>query len=106
METYIYIAKVSDIDNKQKGNKWTVNITLTKAQYFLNNIDILNVITGYVQCCRNVEIVKVQKGFTMGFVLHWLPLWQQVTNLAAHRYFTYGSLSMLDLFCNSLWVSV
>ena len=77
----------------------------------------------YIQCCNDVQIVKVQKGkyinINIGCIynvvcssLIALFLWQQVTNRAAviaHWGISpnrYGSLSKCGLFSNSLWVCV
>ena len=87
----------------------------------------------YIQCCNDVQMVKVQKGkyinINMGCIYNgvWssvvaLSLWQQVTNLAAvmshcgispsrygmmaHCDISPRRLSQSDLFSNSLWVCV
>ena len=77
----------------------------------------------YIQCCNDVQIVKVQKGkkisINMGSIYNGvcsslvaLFLWQQVTNLAAvmaqcgispRRYV---SLSKSGLILKSLWICV
>ena len=72
-----------------------------------------------VQCFSKVQIVGEDKKINIGGIYNAVsaPLasllsWQQATNLAAvitHCGISpniYGSLSMLDLFSNSLWVCV
>ena len=76
---------------------------------------------GYIHCCNDVQIVKLQKGkyinINMGCIYNGvcsslvaLFLWQQVTNIAAvmaHCYFTQNWVCFRILLCNlrKIWVS-